>query len=390
MNKKNRYDILGNAIGVEYLTLVIPTAVCIYLYIKFNYIDSGTENKTRNLIKKNDIHPFLKDVQAYCGHNKDKCLLAHELVMNTYTEITNKGMNEYLNNINQNPGIYETNTKEYVFIFQDNKNKEEGARGNLYGLYHPNENIHNKYTIEALDYLTSVCGKDVCNLLDVNVKIKEMADNNKEGGFIEYYWLDPITHERIAKLTFVKKIENVKYNNEVHDYYLGSGFTESEIKMELDYFKIFIKYANIILLVTIWVYIEMTKFIENKVFSITVLTLSVLFLSYDLLYAYKDIGSTDYFNRNITAVSDGGKTLAILMGSIIIYLNLFKLKNEYILYKLLLFAFIFILYGILFHASNSVEILSRDYTLKRISIMNASIYLVLVFIFITKRQIKNK
>ena len=104
MNKKNRYDILGNVIGVEYLTLVIPTAFCIYLYIKFNYTDTGTEDRTSNLIKENDIHPFLKDVQAYCGDNKDKCLLSHELVTNTYSEIVNKGMNGYLNNINQNPG----------------------------------------------------------------------------------------------------------------------------------------------------------------------------------------------------------------------------------------------------------------------------------------------
>ena len=390
MNKKNIYDVLGKAISVEYLTLIIPIIACIYLYIKYNYSDTIEEDETNDLIKENDIHPFLKDVQAYCGDNKDKCLLSHEVVMNTYSEITNKGMNEYLNNIDQNPGIYETHTKEYVFIFQDNKNKEEGARGNLYGLYHPNENIHHKYTIETVDYLTSVCGKDVCNLMDVNVKIKEMADNNKEGGFIEYYWLDPTTQERIIKRTYVKKIENVKYNNEVHEYYLGSGFTVSTVKLELDYFKLIVSYVNIILFVNIWVYIELTKFIEHKGFSITVLTLFVLFLSYDMLYSYKDFGSTDYYNNNIIAVSNGGKTLAILMGSIIIYLNLFKLKNEYILYKLLLFAFIFILYGILFYASKSIEILSRDYTLKRISIMNASIYLILIFIFITKRQMKNK
>lgn len=390
MNKKNRYDNLGNVVPIQYLTLIIPTIACIYLYIKFNYIETTNTDKPTNLIKKNDIHPFLKDVHRYCGDNKDRCLLSHEIVMNTYTEITNKGMDEYLNNIRQNPGIYETHTKDYVFIFQDNKNKEEGARGNLYGLYHPDDNIRHKYTTETLDYLTNVCGEDRCRLLDVNIKIKEMADNNKEGGFIEYYWLDPGTQERIIKRTYVKKIENIKYNDEIHDYYLGSGYTVSAVKMELDYFKLIASYLNIILLVNIWIYIEVSKFIEYKWFSITILTLVVLFLSSDLLYSYKDFGSTEYYNKNIMSVSDGGKTLAMLLGSIILYLNLFKLKNEYILYKLLLFAFMFILYGILFYASNSTEMLSRDYTLKRISIMNASVYMMLVFIFITKRQMKNK
>ena len=52
MNKKNRYDNLGNVVPIQYLTLIIPTIACIYLYIKFNYIGTTNTDKPTNLIKK--------------------------------------------------------------------------------------------------------------------------------------------------------------------------------------------------------------------------------------------------------------------------------------------------------------------------------------------------
>ena len=375
----------------ELLVYTIPT--CVYSYVLYNYYNSRYKKKldesTKNLEKKDNIYDFLNDLNDYCSNGKDNCLLSYNITEYAYKYIKEHGIDDYLDKLNREPDIFETD-KEYVFIYKENEIEEENIKGNMLNLYHVDKIINKKYTTNAKEALEEKCGKGKCDIMKIMKQIKQVTDKYKNGGFIEYYWFDVKTQETIVKKSFVKKIENVKYKGKNTNLYIGSGHTLKKIQQEFDFLKLNLLFINSLLFVTMWIFFDMKFTLKSKTLSFTILLFSTIYLSLLMIDSYKLEYSVSEYETQIQNIMVSGKILATFTSSLIIYLNLVKPKRNNSLYRLLVIALLFTLLSSIYYTSEDREIVSYIYLLKNISIINASLTLFLSFILVTLNKILKK
>ena len=135
-----------------------------------------------------------------------------------------------------------------------------------------------------------------------------------------------------------------------------------------------------------WSYFNVAKYLGNMSLNTFMLTLTTLYISSFILDSYKEEYTIQMYKEHINSIMQTGYVLATFVSSIIIYMSLFKIKYDYILYKLLIVACAFTLFSSVYYTSNNIEPLSKIYIMKTISSRNATILLLLIFVFITLKK----
>ena len=372
----------------EYIAYTIPIGT--YSYVLYNYYNNrfkkNADEEISNLEKKNNTHDFLEDIAEYCGNSKDECLLSHNITQATYNEIRNSGLNNYLDKLKRNPKVFETD-KEYVFIFKENEITEENEKGNMFNIYHVSPIINQDYVANSSPLLEEKCGKGKCDLLKIMRQIKDVSDKYDKGGFIEYYWFDVQTRETIIKKSFVMKVSNVEYNGEKTNLYIGSGHTVKKIKKVIDHTKLNLLLINCILFISAWIFFNVKKTLKKDTLSFIILIIGSIYLSSLMFDSFKVEYSIDVYEKHLANIIQSSQIMAMFTGSVIIYLNLIKQKHDSALYQLLVIALLFTLFASIYYTSQDTDIFGFVYTLKKISIMNASLTLFLLFILVTLKKI---
>lgn len=369
------------------ITSLIP--ILSYGYIQYNeYINKYERKlkKTENLEKKDDIHDFLNDIDSYCPTSKNECLLSHNITDYAYQHIKKYGINNYLDKVTRKSKVFQTD-KEYVFVFKENENSEENDKGNMLNVYHVSPLIYKKYTDWSTVKLEEKCGKGKCDLLKIMRQIKEASDNYENGGFIEYYWFDVVSQETIVKKSFVRKVKDVEYEGKKTNLYIGSGHTVKKASRSIDELKLNILLINVLLFILMWYYFDISKSLKNKRLSYTILIFSTIYLSSLMFDSYKNEFSSSTYNTHIYNIMTSAQVMATFIGSIIIYLKLFNMKYDQILFKLLVVSLIFTLISAIYYSSRDVETVKLVYLLKTISIINSSVVLILIFSILTLKKI---
>lgn len=364
--------------------------IIIYSYMLYDFYSkrykTDKEEKVTNLGKKDNSYEFLKDVQYYCDSSKDDCLLSHTITVSAYNDIKLRGIDQYLDNIKRNPKIFETD-KEYVFIFQENDIPEEQERGNLFAPYHVSPDIHEEYAANSEPKVQETCGKGKCELVKIVKQIVEVSDQYKNGGFVEYEWYDVKTQETIIKKSFVIKVEDVEYKGKKTNLYIGSGHTVKQIQQEVYFFKLNILIINCFVFITMWIFFDFNSILKNRTFSFLILILSSFYLSSLMFDSYKINYTQDEYDKQYNKIMSSSRILAALLGSIILYLNLIKEKQQPAMYKLLVMSILFTLLSSIYYSSKDLRSLSIIYIIKNISIINASLAILITFIVITLNKL---
>lgn len=364
--------------------------IIIYSYMLYDFYSkrykTDKEEKVTNLGKKDNSYEFLKDVQYYCDSSKDDCLLSHTITVSAYNDIKLRGIDQYLDNIKRNPKIFETD-KEYVFIFQENDIPEEQERGNLFAPYHVSPDIHEEYAANSEPKVQETCGKGKCELVKIVKQIVEVSDQYKNGGFVEYEWYDVKTQETIIKKSFVIKVEDVEYKGKKTNLYIGSGHTVKQIQQEVYFFKLNILIINCFVFITMWIFFDFNSILKNRTFSFLILILSSFYLSSLMFDSYKINYTQDEYDKQYNKIMSSSRILAALLGSIILYLNLIKEKQQPAMYKLLVMSILFTLLSSIYYSSKDLHSLSIIYIIKNISIINASLAILITFIVITLNKL---
>lgn len=381
--KKNFFSMNNNFIAYS-----IP--IFIYSYMLYDFYSkrykTDKEEKVSNLGKKDNSYEFLKDIHYYCDSSKDDCLLSHTITVSAYNDIKLRGIDQYLDNIKRNPKIFETD-KEYVFIFQENDIPEEQERGNLFAPYHVSPDIHEEYAANSEPKVQETCGKGKCELVKIVKQIVQVSDQYKNGGFVEYEWYDVKTQETIIKKSFVIKVEDVEYKGKKTNLYIGSGHTVKQIQQEIYFFKLNLLIINCFVFITMWIFFDFNNILKNKTFSFLILIISSFYLSSLMFDSYKINYTQDEYDKQYTKITASSRILAALLGSIIIYLNLIKEKQQPALYKLLVISILFTLFSSIYYSSKDLRSLSTVYIIKNISIINASLAIFISFIVITLNKL---
>ena len=91
--------------------------------------------------------------------------------------------------------------------------------------------------------------------------------------------------------------------------------------------------------------------------------------------------------KQLSNIMVSGQILATFTGSLIIYLNLIKQKQDSALYQLLVITLLFTLFSSIYYTSKDRETVGYIYLLKNVSIINASLTLFLTFILVTLKKI---
>lgn len=381
--KKHFFSVNNNFIAYS-----IP--IFIYSYMLYDFYSkrykTDKEEKVSNLGKKDNSYEFLKDVHYYCDSSKDDCLLSHTITVSAYNDIKLRGIDQYLDNIKRNPKIFETD-KEYVFIWETNKIPEEQERGNLFAVYHVSPDIHEEYSANSESKVQETCGKGKCELVKIMKQIVEVSDQYKNGGFVEYEWYDVKTQETIIKKSFVIKLEDIEYKGKKTNLYIGSGHTVKQIQQEVYFFKLNLLIINCFVFITVWIFFDFNSILKNKTFSFLILILSSFYLSSLMFDSYKINYTQDEYDKQYTKIWYSARIVAMLLGSIIIYLNLIKQKQPPALYKLLVISILFTLLSSIYYSSKDLRSLSIVYIIKNISIINASLSIFITFILITLNKL---
>ena len=106
-----------------------------------------------------------------------------------------------------------------------------------------------------------------------------------------------------------------------------------------------------------------------------------------MLNSYKISYTIDEYDKQYTKISSSARILAALLGSIVVYLNLIKEKQDPALYKLLVISLLFTLFSSIYYSSKELGSLSNVLIMKNISILNASLAIFITFIVITLNKL---
>ena len=372
----------------EYIAYTIP--IGIYSYVLYDYYNNRfkkqADEEISDLEKKGNTHDFLEDIAEYCGNSKDECLLSHNITQASYDEIRSNGLENYLDKVKRNPKVFETD-KEYVFIFKENEIPEENDKGNMFNVYHVSPIVNEDYVANSSPLLEEQCGKGKCDLLKIMRQIKDVSDKYDKGGFIEYYWFDVKTRETIIKKSFVMKVNDVEYKGKKTNLYIGSGHTVKKIDKLIDYTKLNMLFINCLLFISAWILFKVNKTLKKDMLSFIILLLGSFYLSSLMLDSFKVEYSVDIYEKHLANMMKSAHLMMIITGTVIIYLKLIKQKQDTSLYQMLVISLLFTLFASIYYTSQDTDIFGFIYTLKNISIINASFTLFLVFILITLKKI---
>ena len=122
-----------------------------------------------------------------------------------------------------------------------------------------------------MDDLNKLCGEGKCDLLSIMRQITTFCDENPNGGFVEYYWFDPKTQQTISKRSFVIKINDVEYEGNKRDIYIGSGHAIETNSKNIDFFKLYTTLAFSILFINVLGSEFPVKRIQNEIMEKIVL-----------------------------------------------------------------------------------------------------------------------
>lgn len=103
--------------------------------------------------------------------------------------------------------------------------------------------------------------------------------------------------------------------------------------------------------------------------------------------SYKINYTQDEYDKQYNKIMSSSRILAALLGSIILYLNLIKEKQQPAMYKLLVMSILFTLLSSIYYSSKDLHSLSIIYIIKNISIINASLAILITFIVITLNKL---
>ena len=372
----------------EFLAYTIPIGT--YSYMLYDYYANRykrqSDDQVTDLEKKENIHEFLDDIDSYCPNSKNDCLLSHNITEYTAEYIKKYGIDSFLDKVNRKAKVFQTD-KEYVFIYKENEVEEENERGNLLNVYHVSPLINKKYAAYSTIKLQEKCGKGKCELLAIMKQIKEVSDKYENGGFIEYYWFDPKTQETIIKKSFVMKVSDVEYEGKKTNLYIGSGHTVKKIHREHDFFKLNLLLVNSLLFITAWIFFNISNTLKNNTLSFMILIFASFYLSSLMFDSYKVDYSISEYEKQLSNIMVSGQILATFTGSLVIYLNLIKQKQDSALYQLLVITLLFTLFSSIYYTSKDRETVGYIYLLKNVSVINASLTLFLTFILVTLKKI---
>ena len=106
-----------------------------------------------------------------------------------------------------------------------------------------------------------------------------------------------------------------------------------------------------------------------------------------MIDSYKVSYTRDEYDKQYTKIWYSARIVAMLLGSIIIYLNLIKQKQQPALYKLLVISILFTLLSSVYYSSKDIRSLSTVFIIKNISIINAVLAIFITFIMITLNKL---
>tara|TARA_B100001175_G_C19504108_1_gene639863 strand:- start:1582 stop:2727 length:1146 start_codon:yes stop_codon:yes gene_type:complete len=372
-----------NNIFKYFLFSLIPTSTYLYIIYEDYYSKSNVKIKDiEDLVKDKNETVFYKDILDKCDVNKNLCILSYEITKGAYDKITSHGITEYLNKIRENATPFETGDKEDVFVFQEHEDPNETSRGNLFTLYDNSSLLNQKYVADTIDDLNKLCGEGNCDLLSIMKQITSFCDKNPNGGFVEYYWFDPKTQQTISKRSFVIKINDVEYEGNKRDIYIGSGHAIEVNSRTIDYFKLYTTLGFSILFLLIFLILNLSKEFKSEVMENSVIFGAMVLFSLTMLDRYKTSHNLEKSIKLINNKSITSRILGALCASIAIFISLFKKQYSNSFYIIYVITLILLILSSIHIQTSDTTTIRNILSIKYISNIMITILLYIVFIFV--------
>lgn len=369
--------------GKYFLLSFIPISTYLYVLYEDYWRKSNVSLKDiQDLVKHKDNTKFYKDILDKCDVKKNLCILSYEITRGAYEKITVDGIDEYMKKLKKDSSPFETGDKEDVFIFQEHEDPEETKKGNLFTLYDNSKLLNQKHVADTMDKLNELCGKGRCDLLKIMRQITTFCDENKDGGFVEYYWFDPKTQQTISKRSFVIKINDVEHNGVKRDLYIGSGHAIENISKEIDHFKISLLLGSSLFLLFFWKFLDLSKEIKNYKLANSILISSMIILSLFMFDKYKTSHKLETYNKLFSNNSISARILGALCASVAVFISLFRRNYNTVFYTVYVFTLVLLILSSIQISASDIETNRNILTFKYIANIMTTILLYIVFIFV--------
>lgn len=250
------------------------------------YMVSKSKIKAKTKLKGMQTYPLSNNPKELNSVVKDLCKDDHCFTSISITTlvrdmITTNGLENTINAMVAQPEKYQTYKGDYVFIFRKIPDEENGG---YKALYHSHKGIHDKPTLEANKNMLETCPSGKCDVVKVIRKIGDFTNEHKQG-FLEYVWYDPVTNDTIVKRSYVEKIDNLKYKDEVIPVYIGSGYTLKQENTQVDYNSLIIYIITYLVFISLWNILEVSELLrdapmlKNGVFIVVTMIFAVMVLA---------------------------------------------------------------------------------------------------------------
>lgn len=366
-----------------FLFSLIPASTYLYIIYEDYYSKSHVELKDiEDLVKNENETKFYKDILDKCDVNKNLCILSYEITKSAYDKITSHGITEYLNKVRDNATPFETGDKEDVFVFQEHEDPNETSKGNLFTLYDNSSLLNQKYVADTMDDLNKLCGEGKCDLLSIMRQITTFCDNNPNGGFVEYYWFDPKTQQTISKRSFVIKVNDVEYEGNKRDIYIGSGHAIEANSRSIDFFKLYTTLAFSFLFLLMFLVLNLSREFKSEIMENSIIIGAMVFFSFTMLDRYKTSHSLEKYTELITNKGITSRILGALCASIAIFISLFKKKYSNSFYIVYVITLVLLILSSIHIKTSDTTTIRNILTIKYISNIMITILIYIVFIFV--------
>lgn len=362
---------------------VAPISMYYYLHLTNTEEIKKDKSVVKEFIESSDKYDFFNDIHKICGiDGKNNCLLSYNLTMSAYEKIKKDGLEKFLDHLVQYPKSFQNENGDYVWLYLNHEDEEESKKGNLYFLYTPLSFINEKYVSATMADLDESCGKNKCPHLEIMASIKRISDKAyPKGGFTEYEWFDISTKEMIIKRSFCIKIDEVEYKGKKRTLYMGSGHTKGNKVKHIDYTNMTISLINIFIVIGLFYLFGFLNYVHFFTKASALIGCVVILTINLALNAYKTEYTVDGYIENIKRINRSGLVLEAIIISSIIFIRLFKIRLQDLLYNVMIVSFGFLMYSSLSYSSDNVDNLKLQLLLKQLSYANGAILLILGFVF---------
>lgn len=312
-----------------FIIFIILTISYFYMLNTYFFVEKEQENQVAadDFVRDKNMFQFMRDMTSKCGFiDFDKCFLAQEMIHSVMDEIKAKGLKKVLNDLNTD-NRFRTITGEYVYIFTVNKDETQLKSGNVDVPYHLSDILDKKMTAISAVELEEKCGLGKCDIKKIVIQIDEFTRKNPEGGFIEYFWFDPLTQEVIMKRAYVYRMNNVEYKGEKIDLFLGSGFTQSRIDKKLDMMRLNIQYLNAIFLLFLFYFFNIDKMFSSVSISSVYMYVIFTLLTFLILNSLAYDAPKDEYIKNLQRNTETSDNLLKIGTYLIFFLFVVKSKE---------------------------------------------------------------